>query len=224
VEGVEVERLYDLVGFDVDGTLVDDTVFVWQTLHDYFGTDPVSRDEAFDSYMAGKWTYAQWFGHDIRLLKEAGACRKSIAAAISGMKLSNGVPEVLEELRVAGAKLVVISGSLDVVADRFELHRYFDEVYLNRLEFDSAGKLSGGVPTPYDVWDKARGLREVAARLGVPMARTAFVGDNFNDVAVAREAGFSIAFNCKSDELAAAADAVVDGRDMRAILPYLLRR
>ena len=30
---------YRLVCFDLDGTLVDNTIFIWQTLHEYFQTD-----------------------------------------------------------------------------------------------------------------------------------------------------------------------------------------
>ncbi len=30
---------YKLVCFDLDGTIVDDTVFIWQTLHEHFKTD-----------------------------------------------------------------------------------------------------------------------------------------------------------------------------------------
>jgi len=213
---------FDLIGFDVDGTLVDDTVFVWQTLHDFFHTDPVSRDHAFNSYMDGNWTYAEWFEHDMLLLTQAGACRSTIMQAISGMRLAGGAIETLRTLRAHSLKLAIISGSLDIVVEKFGLGEYFDDIHLNRVRFDAEGRLASWIPTSYDVFDKAKGLAALASRYGVPMERTAFVGDNFNDVAVAKAAGFSIAFNCKSDELAKAADVVVPGGDLRAVLPYLL--
>lgn len=219
---MESRRRFDLVAFDVDGTLVDDTVFVWKTLHDYFDTDPESREMAFRSYMDGKWPYNRWFEHDIKLLNEAGATRTSILAALEGMRLTNGALETLTTLRKAGVKLAIISGSINVVVDKFDLARYFDDVFLNRIWFDDAGSLERWEATPYDVWDKATGLRALASQYDVPIARTAFVGDNFNDVAIAREAGFSMAIHCKSDELAAAVDVVIDEDDMRAILPHLL--
>ena len=214
---------YDLIAFDVDGTLVDDTVFVWQTLHDYFHTDPESRDMAFKNYMAGKWKYQQWFEHDMKLLTEAGADRESMLKAIEGMTLMKGTYEVLEELRRGGARLVIISGSLNLVSEKFGLEPYFDAIFLNWIGFDDSGKLAEWKATPYDVWDKATGLRELAARWEIPMEKTAFIGDNFNDVAVAQAAGFSIAFNCKSDKLAQVADAVVPGNDLSRILPFLLK-
>lgn len=215
--------MYDLIAFDVDGTLVDDTVFVWETLHTYFQTSAESRKHAFHAYMEGRWKYRQWFEHDIQLLTEAGADRDSMMKSLDGMKLSIGALETLTELRKAGKKLIVLSGSLNIVLERFGLGDYFDEVYLNRIDFDEAGKISGWEPTPYDVYDKATGLRDVARRHGIPMERTAFVGDNFNDVAVAKVAGLALAFQCKSDELAQVVHHVLPGNDLRAALPLLLR-
>lgn len=215
-------RRFDLVAFDVDGTLVDDTVFIWKTLHDYFGTDPESREMAFDNYMAGKWVYRQWFEHDMKLLTEAGADHGSMMEAIRGMRLTDGALETLTALRAAGAHLAIISGSLNIVVERFGLAPYFDDIYLNHIWFDDTGRLARWEATPYDVWDKATGLRHLADRYDIPMERTAFIGDNFNDVAVARAAGFSLAINCKSDELASVVDVVLEGGDLRAALPHLL--
>jgi len=213
---------FDLIAFDVDGTLVDDTVFVWETLHDHHRTDRESRDMAFRSYMDGRWSYRQWFEHDIRLLTEAGANHASILDAISGMRLMGGALETLDAIRESGTRLAILSGSLDIVVEKFGLAGYFDDIYLNHIGFDSKGRLSEWAPTPYDVCDKATGLVDLAGRYGIPMERTAFVGDNFNDVAVARVAGFAIAFNCKSDALARTAHVTVPGGDLRRVLPYLL--
>ncbi len=219
---MNAERRYDLIAFDVDGTLVDDTVFVWETLHNFFNTDPESRDMAFDNYMSGKWVYEQWFEHDMKLLTEAGATRATILEAIAGMRLTEGALETLVRLRQSGARLAIISGSIDIVVEKFGLADYFDEVFLNRIWFDDSGRLQRWRATPYDVWDKATGLRTLAEKYGVPMERTAFIGDNFNDVAVAKAAGFSLAIHCKSDELAETVDVVIEEDDMRAVLPYLL--
>lgn len=214
---------YDLVAFDVDGTLVDDTVFVWETLHDHFQTDRQSREQAFRSYMDGTWSYRRWFEHDIELLLGAGANHRRMMAALESMRLTTGALETIAALRRAGLCLVIISGSLNLVTEKFGLEALFDEVHLNRLWFDEQGELVRWQATPYDVFDKATGLREIAARRGIPLDRTAFIGDNFNDVAVARVAGFSAAINCKSDELAATVDVVLPESDLRSVLPYLLK-
>ena len=215
-------RAFDLVAFDVDGTLVDDTVFIWETLHDFFETDPDSRDRAFHAYMDGKWPYERWFEHDMELLTKAGANRSSMLEAISGMRLTTGALETLTALRNAGVRLAIISGSLDIVVEKFDLASYFDDIFLNRIWFDDDGSLVRWQATPYDVCDKATGLRHLTDKYGIPISRTAFIGDNFNDVQVAGVAGFSMAINCKSDDLAQVVDVVLQESDLRATLPWLL--
>jgi phosphoserine phosphatase len=69
---------------------------------------------------------------------------------------------------------------------------------------------------------KGIALRSIALREDIPLPRCAFVGDHANDLAAARLAGFSIAFNPKSAELEAVASAVVRSHDLRDILPHLL--
>jgi phosphoserine phosphatase len=80
--------------------------------------------------------------------------------------------------------------------------------------------LVGWVATPYDVEGKARALREIASREGIPLARCAFVGDSFNDVLVAREAGLSIAFNPKCAEMEEACHLTIRGDHLASLLPH----
>lgn len=211
-----------LVAFDVDGTLVDDTVFVWETLHEYFGTDRAARAAAQADFLAGRSTYADWFEHDIRSLLALGADRDGMYAATAGMRPMAGAHETLAALNDAGVILAVISGSLGFVLDRLFPEHPFRDVLINHVEFDAGGRLVDWRPTPFDMDHKATGLRHLAAKYGVPLERCAFVGDHVNDVDVVRVAGLGIAFNCKSDALAAAADVCVRSRDLRDVLPHLL--
>jgi len=224
------EPPFPLVVFDVDGTLVDDTVFVWETLHDHFGSDKAANRAVMHDYLAGRISYAQWFDHDIRVLQERGADRASIDEALAGMRLMAGARECLDALRLAGARVAVVSGSLDIVLHRFFgggngrgwADTPFSDVFINHLGFDERGAISTWTPTPYDMDHKADGLRALAVRYGVPLARTAFVGDNVNDLSIAREAGRSIAFNAKSLELRRVADVTVMDPDLTLALPFLL--
>ncbi|HUU02271.1 MAG TPA: HAD family phosphatase [Myxococcota bacterium] len=210
------------VCFDLDGTLVDHTVFIWSTLHENFGTDAAGRKQAADDYRAGKISYADWFANDLRLLAERGADRKGIIAAFGSLSPAPGARETLIELRRRGYRLGLISGSLDVLLDHFFHDILFDHVLINRIQFDGRGRIAGGVHTPYDLEGKADGLREIAAREGLSLEQCAFVGDNVNDLPVMRVAGLSIGVNIKSPAVAEAADVVIDKPDLRSIL-YLLK-
>lgn len=215
-------RPFRLICFDLDGTLAEGTTFVWQTLHDHFGTDRARRKALHEAYFAGRLSYEDWFLGDIEMLVAAGADQASIMEAIAAIRPMPGAHEVIETLKSRGLHVVVISGSLNVVLDKLFPDQPFCAVLINRIGFDANGALSEWSATEYDVERKAAGLELLAEQFGVPLTETVFVGDNYNDLSIAQLAGLSIAFNCKSDELAAIADHVVDVPDLRAILPLIL--
>lgn len=192
---------YPLVCFDLDGTLVDDTVYIWKTLHEAFKTDPIRRQKAYEDYFGGAISYPQWFAHDLVLLTEAGATKSRIHEVLDGLKPMKGALEVIATLKMRGHKVAIISGSLDIVVHHLFGDVGFDHVLVNRLFFDDAGRITGGEPTPYDLKGKADGLRHLADLEGLTTAQTVFVGDNENDIWIAEAAGLSVAFNCKSDKL-----------------------
>lgn len=216
------DKHYPVVCFDLDGTLVDGTVFIWQTLHDHFVTDHVVRKRARDDFFSGRISYRRWFETDLELLAERGADRDRIALMLKEkMYPMQGAHETLALLHEAGVKTAILSGSLDVVLAAFFDPSLFDVIFLNRVYFDEKGFLAGGDATLYDLEKKGAGLIEIAGRLGVHPNQCAFVGDNYNDLSAVKVAGRSIAFCPKSEELRSQADVCVEKRDLRAILPHL---
>jgi len=212
---------YDLICFDVDGTLVvhPDEKVVWEVMNRRFTGDDTVNHSRFRQYLDREITYADWVALDVGDWMRAGATRGQMIQALGDLRLIDGAHEALAELKRRGYKLAIISGTLDIVIDTLLPEHPFDDVYVNRLLFDDNGLLIGCLATPYDVDGKARGLRDMAAREGIDLLRCAFVGDAFNDVEVAREAGYSIAFNPKSKELEEVADLIVRADDLRALLP-----
>lgn len=214
-------RRFDLIFFDVDGTLVvhPENKVVWEILNIRFNGDDSANHVRYRQYMTGEITYPEWVALDVGDWLRAKATRGQILEAISELRLINGVPETLAELKRRGHKLVIVSGTLDIVVDTLLPEHPFDDVFVNRIFFDSDGMLVDWKPTPYDVDGKARALREVAAREGVPIERCAFVGDSFNDVEIAREAGFSVAFNSKCEDLIEVCDVAMRGDNLEVLLP-----
>lgn len=215
-------RPYDLICFDVDGTLVvhPEETIVWELLNRRFtGSDAANR-KRYEQYRNGEITYAEWVALDVGDWLSAGATRRQIVAAIGDLRLIDGAHEALAELKRRGYKLGIISGTLDVVLDELLPEHPFDDVFVNRLIFDDDGLLTGWIATPYDVDGKARALRAIAEREAIPLERCAFVGDSFNDVPVASEAGFAIAFNPKCRDLVDVCDCSINSTDLRDVLPY----
>ena len=215
---------FDLVAFDVDGTLVrgPEDRTVWEVLNERFTGRADHNEERFALYRAGKLSYAEWVALDIGGWQAAGATRADLIEAFGSLSLVDGTSEALLELKQAGLVLVVISGTLDLMLGTLLPDSPFDEIYANHIGFDEDGAISHWRATPFDMEGKAQLLRAVALRRGIPLARAAFVGDSENDVWVARTAGFSVAFNPKSAELEAAASVTVRAPDLRALLPHLL--
>ena len=215
---------FDLVAFDVDGTLVEHPQgkTVWDVLnHRYTGREDVNEERS-RLYRANRLSYEEWVALDIESWRRAGATRRDLVAAFEPLTLVPGARETLSILKEKGARLAVISGTLDLLLDTLFPDHPFDEVHTNQISFDENGSISGHRATTFDMDGKAVALRSIALHQRIPLLRCAFVGDNDNDIPAARVAGFAIAFNPKSPDFEAVAHAVVRSPDLRDILPHLL--
>ena len=215
---------YKLICFDVDGTLIDNITFSWQIFHDYFQTDKHRREDARNKFFNGEITYMQWAEHDINLWKEKNAKREDFFKAIKNLKLMKGAMETLTELKKRNFKLAIISGSLNVILEKFipNYEDFFDDVFLSRIFFDGDGKISRVEATEFDMDAKALALKNIAEREKISLKECVFVGDYLNDLKIIKEAGLGIAFNCQYDELKKAADVVIEKKDLREILRHIL--
>lgn len=215
---------YKLVCFDVDGTLVDNVTFSWQVFHDYFQTDKNRREDAQRKFFDGKITYMQWAEHDINLWREKNAKKEDFLKALNNLKLMEGALETLMELKKRRIKLAIISGSLNILLEKFmpNYKEFFDDVFLSRVYFDEDGFISKVEATEYDMDGKALALRKIAEREKLDLKECVFVGDYLNDRKIIQEAGLGIAFNCQHDELKKVADVVIEKKDLREILKHIL--
>lgn len=215
---------YKLVCFDVDGTLVDNVVYSWELFHHYFDVDMEKRERARKQYYNGKIDYLQWALHDMGMWIEKGATKDDFFKAMKNIKLMKGAMETIKELKKNGIKLAIISGSLDIILDKV-LPNYkdlFDDIFLSHLIFDKKGKLTEAEVTQYDMIKKADALRKIAKRENMDLKETVHIGDHHNDVEIAKIAGLSVAFDCKDEELRKVADVVIDKKDLRETLRYIL--
>jgi phosphoserine phosphatase len=211
------------VCFDLDGTLLDDgdgSVSVWSQIHRKAGTPDQENIRRFEMFMRGEISYVQWVDIDIGEWQRAGLTREGILLAVKEMRLMPGARETVAELENRGYRLAVISGSLNVGLDALFPDHPFDPVFVNRVFFDGDGLISRWEATTFDMREKSEGLRMLAREREVSLEECAFVGDNFNDVDVASAAGFSVAFNSKSEGLDAVADVVIREKDLSLLLAH----
>ncbi|MFH2028488.1 MAG: HAD family phosphatase [Nanoarchaeota archaeon] len=218
---------YKLVCFDVDGTLVDNIVFSWQLFHEYLKTDIKKREETRQKYYNGEITYLDWANHDIQMWIDKGAKKEDFfrALRVNKVKLMNGAIDTLKALKEKGIKLAIISGSLNIILEFVlpDYNEYFDDVFLSWMYFNDEGMVERVEVTEYDMMAKADALKMIASREGISLSECVFIGDHHNDVRVAKEAGLSIAFDCKDEELARVADVVINKKDLREVLKFIIQ-
>lgn len=214
---------YKLICFDLDGTIVDKTVFIWQTIHDHLGTDKKKREDKKKKYYNKEITYEEWAKHDLMLWEKKKATKKEILDAIKKLKLMNGAKSTIKTLKKRGLKLAIISGSLNIVLEYLwpDYKKYFDYVLINKLFFDKKGKIVKTNFTAYDEERKALGLKKISKKERIKLNECVFVGDHNTDIHIAKEAGLSISFNSKSKKLDKVCNVVIRKKDLREILKYI---
>jgi len=219
-------RLYDLVVFDVDGTLVchPEDLTVWEVLNGRLVGDAGVNGVRYEEYKAGRLSYAEWVDLDISGWRDAGARREDLIRAFEPLTLVDGARETLDELKRHGIRLFAISGTLDLMLNTVFPDHPFEQVYCNHIGFDEHDRISHWQATPFDMTGKATLLRTIAMRDAIPLERCAFVGDSDNDAWIGEIVGLFVGFNPKTEQIESLADVVVRSGDLRDILPCLIRR
>ncbi len=216
-------RPYDLICFDVDGTLVRHPTgkVIWEVLNRRFIGDDSVNEERHRWYNEGRITYPQWVEMDVQGWIDAGATRAEIVDAVREFERFDGAHDTVWELKRRGVRLAIISGTLDVVIDTLFPEHPFDDVYSNQLLFDGRGVLTGWKATPFDLEGKPIALRELSARHAVSLDRAAFVGDGANDIPMVGVAGCVVAFNPRSRELERLATHVIREPNLSRLLELI---
>ncbi|MCU1480774.1 MAG: serB [Subtercola sp.] len=204
-----------LVVLDVDSTLIENEVI--EMLADCAGS-LTEVAEITERAMSGELDFEQSLRARVATL--AGLPTSCFAEVAAGIRVTQGVPELIAGLHTAGGRIGVVSGGfhelLDALAEDLEL----DHWHANRLEV-ADGRLTGNVRGPVvDAQAKADALVEWARVAGLPLAQTVAVGDGANDLRMMQSAGLSVAFNARP-VVRQQAHLALDTRDLSQLLPLL---
>ena len=213
-----------VVAFDVDGTLVEheNGLVVWQILNRLFIGNAELNAERFRAFQVGDITYEEWVALDIEGWRDGGATRQAIESAISSeLRLVPGAREVTAELKRRGFRLIVVSGTLDIVIDTLFPEHPFDRIFSNRIRFDDDGAIGGWTATPFDMAGKAEALRILSRASDIPTESFAFVGDHVNDLDALALAGCPIAYDPKDEAVRRSAKHVLPAGQLSRLLDLL---
>jgi len=206
-----------LVVFDLDGTLTTHNSSWWR-LHEVFGTHEEGQ-KYYDRYFAGEINYQQWADLDAGLWK--GKPLSEVERIADETRLVLGARETIQELKRNYIDVAILSGGIDLLADRIAKRLAIDYVMVNKIQHEN-GTLTGEVEVIVGWGGKAEEIKQVFNDFNVAPEETAFVGDGRNDISAFSVVGLSIAFNPEHEEVSKAADVVVPGNDLRAILKHIL--
>jgi phosphoserine phosphatase len=214
---------YKLVCFDLDGTLIDETEYIWLNIYEHIGVNINETKKVAKKFWAKEITYEEWCQSDLNFMKERKTHKKHFQEIAKKLKVMDGALETIAELKKKGIRIAVISGSVDIMVELLFPKNTFDYLLINKLIFDKEGCVKDLIPTEYDCDEKATGLLMLCKKEKISVNECVFIGDNKNDIAAAKAAGLSISFNSKSVELDGICKAIIRIKDLRETLKYIVK-
>ncbi|WP_103350022.1 HAD family phosphatase [Amycolatopsis sp. CA-128772] len=200
-----------LVCFDVDGTLVPGTSScAWVAAALGHEAELVAAEAA---YAAGRMTNQEASVIDAR--RWAGHTEAEIRARLETLPLVGGIAETVSWCRDRGLRPVLTTLAWAPVGQLLA-GRFGFAAYCGPVPEALGGRYTGRVAEHLDEYGKG----DFALAQGFAPERCAAVGDSRSDLPLFAAVGTSIGFNAAPDARAVATH-VVDGPDLRAIIPVL---
>jgi phosphoserine phosphatase len=207
--------VHGLVCFDVDGTLVPGTSSgAWLAAALGHEAELVAAEAA---YTAGRLTNQEASVIDAR--GWAGHTEDEVSARLATLPLVEGIAETVAWCRDHGLRPILTTLAWTPVG-RLLAGRFGFAAYCGPVPEAVGGRYTGGVAGHLDEYGKRDFALAQAREHGVAPERCAAVGDSRSDLPLFAAVGTSVAFNA-APAARAVATHVVDGGDLRAILPLL---
>jgi phosphoserine phosphatase len=215
-EGLGMTGSIKMVVFDLDGVLVD-IDSSWQTIHRAFNVD---NEENFRKHLRNEIDYSEFMRSDIGLWGNPHAAQ--LRDIFDRVPLMKGTKDVLDALRKRKLKTAIISSGILMLAERVKDELSIDHVFANRLLTDDEGRLLGEGEESVTLRNKGVVLERLCRAEAVKPVECAVVGDSRFDLSLFEKGGVSIAFNAQDRVILEAADVIIEEKDLRLILPWII--
>lgn len=213
-------RKYDLVCFDMDGTLTK-LRSSWCWVHSCFEVD---NEPAYQAFCNGEIDEPEFMRRDIALWtnKNPDVTIRDIAVLFRDMPLIDGIQETIACLKANGIRTVIISGGINLAAEMLTKEFGFDDYIADEILAYDDGKLTGEGKMNVDLRDKGINVRQYIEKYGTTMERTVSVGNSFTDIPMFKNSGMSIAFNPTDPYTQEAATHTVFSENIADILDFIM--
>jgi len=209
---------YKLVAFDMDGTLIEDDS-CWGVIHRHFGTHAQATVN-LRAYERNEINYVEFMRRDIALWQPRPHISQ-IEKILEGLQPTPSAVDVIQEIRKRGYQLAMITGGIDILADRIAKQLGIPYVVANGLGTDDRGYLTGEGIFHVEPCQKHETLAKLAAELDATLDECVAVGDSKYDSNFLKHAGLAVAIGNDSI-LADVADVVIsDIKHFPQLLDYL---
>lgn len=184
---------FGLVAMDMDSTLL--AIESIDEIADMHGVKPQVSEITLRT-MRGEIVFAESLRQRTALLQ--GLDQDALQQVYDErVQLSPGAEKMLQQMKSAGLRTMVISGGFTFFTDRIKTKLGFDYAAANTLEILN-GKLTGKVLGEIiGAQGKADVLKRVREELGLKREQVIAIGDGANDLKMLEEAGVSIAYHAK---------------------------
>ncbi len=209
-----------LVAFDMDGTLVD-AESSWAEVHAYFGDH---NEEGLRRFNAGEIDDAEFLRTDVRVWHRhrPDLTRDELDGILSEVPLMPGAVELFGALRSAGIGTAIISGGIDLLAERVGRQLGVDRVLANGFAVDARGRITGDGIIRVPIHGKEGVLARLQGELGIAPEATGAVGNSEIDVGLFRRARIGIAYRPEDEFVRRAATHVFESGSLDELIPVLL--
>ena len=214
--GLRPPIAFKLIIFDLDGVLVSERSS-WQKVHETLGCN---NELNFKKYMAGEIDFKEFMRSDISLWKNVSI--EEIHEILNTITLAEGAVETIRALRAKGIKTAIVSSGISLLADRIGRELGIDFVYSNKLFADSNGQIRYSEDVTVPPLGKLALTTKILEQEKILPSECAVVGDSLSDLPPYGSVGLSIGFNCHDDQSESRADVLLQGPDLRALLPWLI--
>lgn len=184
---------FGLIAMDMDSTLL--AIESIDEIADMHGMKP-QVSEITQRTMRGEIVFAESLRQRTALLRglDENALQRVYDERV---RLSRGAEKMLQQMKAAGVKTMVISGGFTFFTERIKAKLGLDYAAANTLEIEN-GRLTGKVLGDIiGAQGKADVLTRVREELGLKPEQVITIGDGANDLKMMAASGVSVAYHAK---------------------------